>query len=127
MGCAAGLCAALRGLGKTAWVLPNEDATDLFAPYLEPYLAPDEAEPDVVVSVDIAGRGLFTPRGERWLERGIDFDFDHHPSYAGAGPASAGDGPAPLCGRVHRHRLLHVGQHHARHPPGSRRPHGDGH
>ena len=81
VGCAAGLCAALRGLGKTAWVLPNEDATDLFAPYLEPYLAPDEAEPDVVVSVDIAGRGLFTPRGERWLERGIDFAFDHHPSY----------------------------------------------
>ena len=32
VGCAAGLCAALRGLGKTAWVLPNEDATDLFAP-----------------------------------------------------------------------------------------------
>ena len=40
IGCAAGLCAALRALGKTAWALPNSDVSSLFAPYLEPYLAP---------------------------------------------------------------------------------------
>ena len=32
IGCAVGLCQALREQGKTAWVLPNEDATRLFTP-----------------------------------------------------------------------------------------------
>ena len=35
IGCAAGLCLALRGRGKTAWVLENPEATSLFTPYLE--------------------------------------------------------------------------------------------
>ena len=64
IGCAAGLCAALREQGKTACILPNEDATSLFTPYLGGYLAEEDWEPDFVVSVDIAGRSLFTPRGE---------------------------------------------------------------
>ena len=32
IGCAVGLCALLRQLGKTAWLHPNEDATELFTP-----------------------------------------------------------------------------------------------
>lgn len=40
IGCASALCLALRQLGKTAWVLPNEDAHGLFTPYLEGVLAP---------------------------------------------------------------------------------------
>ena len=40
IGCAAGLCLALRGRGKTAWVLENPEATSLFTPYLEGVLAP---------------------------------------------------------------------------------------
>lgn len=83
IGCAAGLCAALREQGKTACILPNEDATSLFTPYLGGYLAEEDWEPDFVVSVDIAGRSLFTPRGERYLARGIDLGIDHHPSYEG--------------------------------------------
>ena len=39
IGCASALCLALRQLGKTAWVLPNEDAHGLFTPYLEGVLA----------------------------------------------------------------------------------------
>ena len=35
IGCGAALCLALRQLGKTAWVLPNEDAHGLFTPYFE--------------------------------------------------------------------------------------------
>ena len=35
IGCACALCLALRQLGKTAWVLPNEDAHGLFTPYFE--------------------------------------------------------------------------------------------
>ena len=143
IGCAVGLCAALRKLGKRAWVLPNRDATSLFTPYLEGYLAPEAVEPAFVVSVDIAGRGLFTPpEGEVWLTRGIDLAFDHHPSYEGfaaatcvdpgraacgeliydvvrqLGACDGGNRPAALCGGVHRYRLLPVWQHHPGHPPG---------
>ena len=72
IGCAVGLCAALRKLGKTAWVLPNADATSLFTPYLEGCLAPGEFAPRFVVSVDIAGRSLFPENAKVWLERGIE-------------------------------------------------------
>ena len=36
VGCAAGLCAALRALGKTAFLLPNPGLTDTTAPILRP-------------------------------------------------------------------------------------------
>ncbi len=99
-GCAAGLCAALRRLGKQAWVLPNPDITELFAPYLEPYLAPAEVRPAFVVTVDVAARSLFTPQGELWLARGIDLAIDHHPSYEGFGRESCVDPGRAACGEL---------------------------
>ena len=100
IGCAAGLCAALREQGKTACILPNEDATSLFTPYLGGYLAEEDWEPDFVVSVDIAGRSLFTPRGERYLARGIDLGIDHHPSYEGFARESCVDPGRAACGEL---------------------------
>ena len=85
IGCGVGLCAALRELGKTAWLLPNADATSLFTPYLEGYLAPDGFSPAFVVSVDIAGRGLFPENARCWLDKGVDLAIDHHPSNEGFG------------------------------------------
>lgn len=100
VGCAVGLCDALRRLGKTAFVLPNEDATSLFTPYLEGYVAAEAFQPDFVVSVDIAGRGLFTPRGEAWLRRGIDLAIDHHPSHEGFAKADCVDAGRAACGEL---------------------------
>lgn len=100
VGCAAGLCAALRAQGKTAWVQENPEATDLFTPYLAAYLAPEDVTVDFVVSVDIAGRGLFTERGKRWLERGVDLAIDHHPSYEGFGAESCVDASRAACGEL---------------------------
>lgn len=100
IGCAVGLCAALRGIGKRSFVLPNEDATSLFTPYLEGYLADGDYEPGYVVSVDVAGRSLFTPRGEAWLQKGIDLSFDHHPSYEGFGRACCVDAARAACGEL---------------------------
>lgn len=100
IGCAAGLCTALREQGKTAWILPNEDVTSLFTPYLEGLLAREEDRPDFVVTVDTAGRGLFTPRAESWLERGIDLGIDHHPSYEGFGAVSCVDPSRAACGEL---------------------------
>ena len=49
VGCAAALCAGLRSLGKTAYLLPNPELTDTTAPYFRPYEAPEGFTPDKVV------------------------------------------------------------------------------
>ena len=59
VGCAAGLCIALREQGKDAWVLPNPELTEIYRPYVEGLLAPEGYAPDTVVAVDMAARGLF--------------------------------------------------------------------
>lgn len=114
IGCAVGLCAALRALGKTAWVLENPDATTLFTPYLEGYvtnpLPPLQGgeghemaggfAPDFVVSVDIAGVSLFTENSKVWLERGIDLAIDHHPSNEGFGKVNCVDAARAACGEL---------------------------
>ena len=79
IGCAAGLCAALRRLGKTAYVLENPEVTDINRIYAEAYWAPADFTPDFVVSVDIAARQLFYPAAEQYLPR-VDLAIDHHPS-----------------------------------------------
>ena len=79
VGCAAALCLALRQAGKTAHVLPNREATSLFSPYLEGLLADEDWQPDTVVSVDIAARGLFPENALPYLER-VELAIDHHPS-----------------------------------------------
>ena len=58
VGCAAALCAALRQLGKTAYLLPNPELTRSTAPYFAPYAAPEHFVPEKVVSVDIAALSL---------------------------------------------------------------------
>ncbi len=80
VGCAAGLCIALREQGKEAWVLPNPELTEIYRPYVEGLLAPEGYAPETVVAVDMAARGLFPENALVWLERGIDLTIDHHPS-----------------------------------------------
>ena len=69
IGCAAGLCAALRQLGKTAWLLYNPDITASNQIYAAPFWAPEDFQPEYVVSVDIAARSLFFPGGEAYFDR----------------------------------------------------------
>ena len=80
VGCAAALCAALRALGKTAYLLPNPGLTDTTAPVAAPYLAPEGFTPDKVVSTDIATVGLFPDNALPWKDR-VDLAMDHHPSF----------------------------------------------
>lgn len=99
IGCAAALCAALRSLGKRAYVLPNPDITDLYRPYAAPFWAPEGFSPAFVVSVDLAARSLFFPAAEAYLER-VDLAIDHHPSYEGFGKASCVDPGRAACGEI---------------------------
>ena len=78
IGCAVALCRALRKLGKTAYVLPNPDATALFDPYWGDVLAPADFQPDTVVSTDIASESLF-PSNAKAYEGKVELCLDHHP------------------------------------------------
>lgn len=84
VGSAAALCAGLRALGKTAYLLPNPELTDTTAPYFRPYAAPEGFRPEKVVSVDIATDDLFPVNARPYADR-VDLAIDHHPSFKGFG------------------------------------------
>ncbi len=84
VGSAAALCAGLRALGKTAYLLPNPGLTDTTAPYFRPYAAWAGFQPERVVSVDIAAADLFPENAKPYGDR-VDLAIDHHPSFEGFG------------------------------------------
>ena len=110
VGCAVGLCALLRQLGKTAWLLPNPDATALFTPYLEGYLAPADFGFDKVVAVDVATLDLLTAEGRAIADsRGVDLCIDHHPSNTGYAAACCVEADKAACGEIIYKVVLELG------------------
>lgn len=99
LGCAAGLCQALRELGKTCFLHPNEDVNERFAPYLEGTFAPKGFEPACVISVDIAAEGLFPASAERYKGK-IDLAIDHHPSNEGFARMNCVEADKAACGEI---------------------------
>lgn len=99
VGCAVALCLALRKLGKTAFVLPNEDASSLFAPYWGDTLAPAEFTPETVVSVDIASEGLFPQSAEVYKGK-VDLAIDHHGSNTGFAQNLCLEADKAACGEI---------------------------
>lgn len=99
IGCAVGLCRALRARGKTAWLLPSKGATALFRPYLEGVEAPEDYVPGCVVSVDIASLGLLPQNAEPYRER-IDLAIDHHPSNEGFARENCVEADKAACGEI---------------------------
>ena len=79
VGCAAGLCRALREQGKTAHILPDPYTSGIYTPYLEGLLAPEDYTPHTVVAVDMAARSMFHDGAIPYLDR-VDLTFDHHSS-----------------------------------------------
>ena len=80
VGCAGALCAGLRALGKTAYLLPNPGLTDTTAPYFAPYAAPEGFVPETIVSTDIATENLLPDNAKTYAGR-IDLAIDHHTSF----------------------------------------------
>lgn len=99
VGCAAGLCRALREQGKTAYVLPNPEMTTIFIPYVEGLLADEEWQPGTVVSVDIAARGLFPVNAQKYLEQ-VDLAIDHHGSQEFFAKDTCLDAGRAACGEL---------------------------
>lgn len=99
IGCAAALCLGLRQLGKTAWVLPNEDAHGLFDPYFQGVLAPADFQPQVAVSVDVASQGMLPESAAPWKDN-ILLCIDHHGSNEGYAQHTLVDPAAAACGEI---------------------------
>jgi len=99
IGCAVALCVALRHAGKTAYVLPNPDATALFDPYWGDTLAPNGFKPEKVVSVDIASLSLFPSNAEFYKDK-VDLAIDHHPSNEGFGKQNCVEPDKAACGEI---------------------------
>lgn len=99
IGCAAGLCRALRGLGKTAYILPNEDTIPLLGGYLEGLTAPDGFTPDTVVSTDVATENLLPDSAAPYKGR-IDLAVDHHPSQEFFAKETCLEADKAACGEI---------------------------
>ncbi len=96
LGSAAALCSALRGAGKTAFLCPNSEATEKFAPFVTPFFAEEGYRPAHVISVDIASPNLF-PKG---FEGRVELAFDHHPSNSGFAENTVLDPGRSSCGEI---------------------------
>lgn len=79
LGSGSALCSALRRMGKTAYVICNPELTERYAPYVEPFSAPEGFVPSCVVAVDIAAPNLFSKN----FSGAVDLCIDHHPSNTG--------------------------------------------
>lgn len=99
IGCASALCLALRQKGKTAWLLPNEDAHHLFDPYLEGVLAPADFVPQAVVSIDVAALGML-PDSAKGYQDTIDLAIDHHGSQEYFAKETCVDPACAACGEL---------------------------
>ena len=99
VGSAAGLCIALRQMGKKACLLPNPDITEINAVYAEGLWAEVDFAPDFVVSVDVASRSMFYPAAECWLDR-VDLAIDHHASHENFGKESCVEAHRAACGEI---------------------------
>lgn len=106
IGCAAALCHALRQKGKTAHVLPNEDAHGLYDPYFDGVLAPADFVPQAVVSVDTAALGMLPASGKAY-QQAIDLAIDHHGSQEYYAKETCVDPACAACGEL-LWRILHA-------------------
>ncbi len=99
VGSAAGLCAALRQLGKTAHLLYNPEITSTYRPYAEPYWAAEGWVPEQVVSVDVAVPDLL-PENAAPYRQHIALAIDHHPSHSYFAAESYVEASSAACGEI---------------------------
>lgn len=82
IGSGSALCRLLRGLGKQAFLLPNEDLTPRLGFLCGDLLAPEGFVPGAVVATDVATRALLCKNAAPFGDR-VDLCIDHHPSNTG--------------------------------------------
>ena len=109
LGCAAALCRMLRGIGKAAFLLKNEEVTDNYAPYVDGLWAAEDYAHSTVVSVDLAALGLFPKNAEMFRDK-VDLAIDHHPSYENFGKVCCVHPECAACGEILYEVAAELGQ-----------------
>ncbi|MBQ3090303.1 MAG: DHH family phosphoesterase [Oscillospiraceae bacterium] len=99
LGCAAGLCAALRAVGKTCWAAENKGVTSTYLADIQDYFAPADYAPEHIVAVDIATENLFPPEFAAY-KGSVALCIDHHPSNEGYAHSLCLDASAAACGEI---------------------------
>ncbi len=77
VGSASALCAALRVLGKEAYVAYNPEITARFEGLIRPFYPAEGWTPETVIAVDCADRGMIFPAAGELAQR-VDIAIDHH-------------------------------------------------
>ena len=108
IGSAVALCLGLRQLGKTAWVLHNDEVTPLYAPLLEGLTKPQPEEGDLLVAVDVAADSML-PRVCDDMKDCIDLRIDHHGSGREYTPNECVESDSAACAEIIWELLLDMG------------------
>lgn len=107
-GCAGALCAGLRQLGKTAYVMQNPEITTRYNEIIKEYYPQDDFSQDFIVSVDIADTTLLALNATDLIDK-IDLAIDHHrsnPLFAKQNIVNSGAG---ACGELIYEILIELG------------------
>ncbi len=100
LGSAGGLMLALRELGKTAYLAPNDGVTGTYVGFLpEDCFAPDGFAPSYVVAVDVATENLLPDSMADWKGK-VALCIDHHPSNELYAADTCLDAAAAACGEI---------------------------
>lgn len=73
------LCLAIRKLGKNAFILKNSETTYRNRILTEKFVADEDFEPELIISVDVADSKLLSPEAQKYADD-IDICIDHHAS-----------------------------------------------
>ena len=103
VGCAAALCLALRGLGKSASVLNNPQNTERYAPFLQGLLT--EEPRGCIVSVDVSSP-VQLPMN---YSSDVELCIDHHGSNKGFAARTCLEAEAGACAELIYKVLLELG------------------
>ncbi|MDR1117604.1 MAG: DHH family phosphoesterase [Oscillospiraceae bacterium] len=99
VGSGSALCALLRKLGKTAYVMKNATLTARLLPYAAPYFPPEDFSPAFICAVDIADPRLLNEDAKVYADA-FDLCIDHHPTNTGYAKNTCLDPAAAACGEI---------------------------
>lgn len=99
IGSAAALCGGLRALGKRAAILENPQFTEKYRPFLEGLTTDSVPENAVLVSVDVASKGIISYSGENYVNR-VSYVIDHHGLQRDFGEQGVVEPSAAACGEI---------------------------
>ena len=108
IGSAVALCHGLRQMGKTAFVLENQEVSAVVGQILGDCATSAVSDDATVITVDVASSGMFTKEAQPLLPR-CRLRIDHHGAGESYAPNELVDGTAASCGDIIYDVLMEMG------------------